>query len=103
MSRGLNIVLTALDKVLATTKVEFLQRNRSKEVTNELIAAVLSVSSAIKESVFLHMGNIVQCKVTNVNDAFVYVKVKTEDARKDGRILISRFSDKHIEDLKKRG
>lgn len=101
MSRGLHIVLTALDKVLVTTKVEFLKRNRSKEVTNELITAVLSVSGAIKQSVFLRMGDIVQCTVTNVNDVFVYVKVKTEDARKDGRILISRYSDKHIEDLKK--
>lgn len=100
MDKNLRTATTCLDKVLASSEVLEKEYHRNREITNRLLSEIGKFSVAKKNDTFIKKNDLVHCIVTGVGEAFVYVDIKTEDARSTGTIHISNVNGKYISNLK---
>lgn len=103
MQTALNVAIMCVEKAVDTYKTNdiCLDLHRRREVTQEIIRNVLSVTKAQQDVVFLKPGDIVHCTVIGVDKSNVNVLIRTEDSRNNGTIHISQMSDQRIDNLPK--
>lgn len=102
IDEAMRTAVMCIEYVIEHTAVPKQELHRSREFTNELFDKIDTVSCACANTAFLKKGDFVHCTVIAVNRSFVFVKIKADDSRKNGRIHISNVANEYIEDLKSR-
>ncbi len=97
MNEYFNIAFMCLRQVIAETKINMVDRHRSKEFTTEYILLLNKQKDAVSSTEYLKKGDVVHCTIFFISEYFVHVKIKTEDTRNIGQIHISRLAKKWIE------
>lgn len=102
MQRSFQIAVMCVEKAIEQVKANGISvdLHRRREVTQEIISNVLSVTQAQQNSSFLKPGDIVHCTVIGVDKSYVNVQIKTEDSRNNGSIHISQMSNQRIDNLR---
>ena len=101
MQRVMQAAITCLDSACSVCdKIPNGDQHRSKEITTSMINFAEQQTKAVANKSFLKGGDVVHCIVVAINDSFVDVKIKTDDARNYGSIHISKIAKKYIEDLR---
>lgn len=101
MQRVMQAAITCLDSACSMCdKIPVSDQHRSKDITTAMISFAEEQTKAVANKSFLKGGDVVHCTVIAINESFVDVRIKTEDARNYGSIHISKIAKRYIEDLR---
>lgn len=103
MQESLKVAIMCVERAVEQSKSNGIcvDLHRRREITQEIIQNVLSVTKAQQNSTFLKPGDVVHCTVIGLDRSYVNVSIKTEDSRDNGTIHISQMSNQRIDNLSK--